>query len=117
MLLSCDAPGLLDVEVENPHCQMAQEAECAQEAEQEVQEPEERHAHQLEALEAVGCLEHQLAQAEQALVAHLDAQVHPSPHQLEKQVLLEYPRAGWELREYQDAQQMTEEHPGAYPEV
>ena len=51
MLLSCDAPGLLDVEVENPHCQMAQEAECAQEAEQEVQEPEERRAHQLEALE------------------------------------------------------------------
>ena len=61
MLLSCDAPGLLDVEVENPHCQMAQEAECAQEAEQEVQEPEERLAHQLEALEAVGSLEHQLA--------------------------------------------------------
>ena len=53
MLLSCDVPGLLDVEVENPHCQMAQEAECAQEAEQEVQEPEERHVHQLEALEAV----------------------------------------------------------------
>ena len=76
MLLSCDAPGLLDVEVENPRCQMAQEAECAQEAEQEVQVPEERHAHLLEALEAVGSLEHQLAQAEQALVAHLDAQVH-----------------------------------------
>ena len=115
MLLSCDAPGLLDVEVENPHCQMAQEAECAQEAEQEVQEPEERHAHQLEALEAVGSLEHQLAQAEQALVAHLDAQVHPP--QPEKQVPLEYPRAGWELREHQDAQQTREERPGAYPEV
>ena len=68
MLLSCDAHGLLDVEVDNPHCQMAQEAECTQEAEQEVQEPEERHAHQLEALEAVGSLEQQLAQAEQALV-------------------------------------------------
>ena len=117
MLLSCDVPGLLDVEVENPHCQMAQEAECAQEAEQEVQEPEERHAHQLEALEAVGSLEHQLAQAEQALVAHLDAQVHPSPPQPEKQVLLEYPRAGWELREYQDAQQTREERAGARPEV
>ena len=64
----------------NPHQLMALETECAQEAaEQEVQEPEERHAHQLEALEAVGSLEHQLAQAEQALVAHLDAQVHPSP--------------------------------------
>ena len=100
MLLSCDAPGLLDVEVENPHCQMAQEAECAQEAEQEVQEHE-----------------HQLAQAEQALVAHRDAQVHPSPPQPDKQVLLEYPRAGWELREYHDAQQTREERPGAYPEV
>ena len=113
MLLFCYAPGLLDVEVEHPHCQMAQEAECAQDAEQEVQEPEERHAHQLEALEAVGSL----AQAEQALVAHLDAQVHPSPPQPEKQVLLEYPRAGWELREYQDAQQTRKERPGAYPEV
>ena len=54
MLLSCDAHGLLDVEVENLHCQMAQEVECAQEAEQEVREHEERLAHQLEALEAVG---------------------------------------------------------------
>ena len=86
MLLSCDAPGLLDVEVENPHCQMAQEAECAQEAEQEVQEPEERHAHQLEALEAVGSLEHQLAQDEHSLEAHLGALVHPSPPQHEKLV-------------------------------
>ena len=111
MLLSCDAPGLLDVEVENPHCQMGQEAECAQEVEQEEEEPKERHAHQLEALEAVGSCEHQLAQAEQALLAH------PSPPQPEKQVLLEYPRAGWELREYQDAQQTREERPGAYPEV
>ena len=111
MLLSCDAPGLLDVEVENPHCQIAQEAE------QEVEEPEERLAHQLEALEAVGSLEHQLAQAEQALVAHLDAQVLPSPPQPDKQVLLEYPRTGWEWREYQDAQQTREERPGAYPEV
>ena len=116
MLLSCDAPGLLDVEVYNPHCQMAQEAECAQEAEQEVQEPEDRLAHQLEVLEAVGSLEHQLAQAEQALVAHLHAQVHPSPLQPEKQVLPEYSRAGWELREYQDAQQTREEHPGVHPE-
>ena len=114
MLLSCDVPGLLDVEVENPHCQMAQEAKCAQKAGQEVQEPEERHAHQLEALEAVGSLEHQ---PEQALVAHLGAQVHPSPPQPEKQVLLEYPRAGWEVREYQDAQQTREERPAADPEV
>ena len=116
MLLSCDARGLLDVEAEKSHCQMAQEMECAQDAEQEVQEPEERLAHQLEALEAVGSLEHQLAQAEQALVAHLDAQVHPSPPQPEK-VLLEYPRAGWEVREYQDAQQTREERPAADPEV
>ena len=73
MLLSCDAPGLLDVEVENPHCQMAQEAECAQEAEQ-------------------------------------------APPQPEKQ-LLEYPRAGWELREYQHGQQTREERPAADLEV
>ena len=102
----------------SPHQLMALETDCAQEvAEQEVQEPEERLARQLEALEAVGSLEHQLAQAEQALVAHLDAQVHPSPPQPDKQVRLEYPRAGWELREYQDAQQTRKERPGAYPEV
>ena len=112
MLLSCDAPGLLDVEVENPHCQMAQEAECAQEAEQEVQEPEERHAHQLEALEAVGSLEHQLAQAEQALVAYPGAQVHP-PNLMN--------RCSWNIQgrdgNDQDAQQTREERPGAYLEV
>ena len=102
----------------SPHQLMALETECAQEAaEQEVQEPEERLAHQLEALEAVGSLEHQLAQAEQALVAYLHAQVHPSPSQPDNQVILEYPRAGWESREYQDAQQTREERPAAYPEV
>ena len=71
----------------SPHRLMALETECAQEvAEQEVQEPEERLAHQLEALEAVGSLEHQLAQDEHLLEAHLGALVHPSPPQHEKLV-------------------------------
>ena len=71
----------------SPHQLMALETECTQEtAEQEVQEPEERLAHQLEALEAVGSLEHQLAQDEHVLEAHLGALVHSSPLQHEKLV-------------------------------
>ena len=77
-----------------------------------MQEPEERQAHQLEALEAVGSLEHQLAQGEQQLEVRLDAQVHSSPPQPEKRVLQGHPRAGWGLRE-QDGQQTREERPVA----
>ena len=80
----------------NPHQLMALEMECAQVAGQEVQEPEERLAHQLEALEAVGSLEHQLAQDERLLEAHLGALVHPSPPQHEKLVHQPPQEAEWE---------------------
>ena len=101
----------------SPHQLMALETECAQEAaEQEVQEPEERLAHQLEALEAVGSLEHQLAQDERLLEAHLGALVHPSPPQHEKLVHQPPREVEWGWREEQDAQQAREEHPGVHPE-
>lgn len=49
---------------------MALETECVQEAaDQELQESEKWLAHQLEALEAVNSLEHQLAHDERSLVA------------------------------------------------
>ena len=67
---SCAAHGLLEVlEVVKP-LWMTLETECVQEVvEQELQEPEERLVHQLEALEAVDSLEHQLAHYERSLVA------------------------------------------------